>query len=167
MPERRPRTRWRRTGTCSCPSKLRLVANVSGDETRAVKLKLEEGTSSSCSDGRSEGVRRPPTWRSSTRGKDAEIAFNPDYVLDGLKNCETRRREASSSTSGPAPAGSTWARTTSTSSCPSRSTPSALPREFASTAWWPCVRGKAQRRRVFVDTRRSCNAATGGRTPSR
>ncbi|MFT5286036.1 MAG: hypothetical protein ACI8TQ_002204, partial [Planctomycetota bacterium] len=26
-----------------------------------------------------------------------------------------------------------------------------------------CVRGKAQRRRVFVDTRRNCNAAMGGR----
>jgi DNA polymerase-3 subunit beta len=67
--------------------KLRLVANVTGVEARAVKLKLERDQLElhGHSAGRGEARARMDV---SFKGSSAEIAFNPDYLLDGLKNCE-------------------------------------------------------------------------------
>lgn len=67
--------------------KLRLVANVTGDEARAVKLKLGPGQLELF--GRSVGRGEARAHMEvEYRSGDAEIAFNPDYVLDGLKTCE-------------------------------------------------------------------------------
>lgn len=67
--------------------KLRLVANVTGVEARAVRLRLEKGQIElfGQSVGRGEAHAR---LEADFNGDAAEIAFNPDYVLDGLKNCE-------------------------------------------------------------------------------
>jgi len=66
--------------------KLRLVANVTGDEARAVKLKMTKNQLEvfGQSAGRGEATAHMEV---DYKGDDAEIAFNPDYVLDGLKNC--------------------------------------------------------------------------------
>jgi DNA polymerase III subunit beta len=66
--------------------KLRLVANVTGEEARAVRLSVKKnqlelfGQSAGRGEARAQMVVE-------FKGKQAEIAFNPDYVLDGLKNC--------------------------------------------------------------------------------
>ncbi len=67
--------------------KLRLVANVTGTEARAVRLKLGPGELElfGQSAGRGEARARMDV---DFKGSEAEIAFNPDYVLDGLKGCE-------------------------------------------------------------------------------
>ena len=67
--------------------KLRLVANVTGDDARAVKLKMSRDQLEffGHSVGRGEAHAHMEVV---FKGSDAEIAFNPDYVLDGLKNCE-------------------------------------------------------------------------------
>lgn len=67
--------------------KLRLVANVTGVEARAVRLRLKKGEIElfGQSVGRGEAHAR---LEADFSGDSAEIAFNPDYVLDGLKNCE-------------------------------------------------------------------------------
>ena len=67
--------------------KLRLVANVTADEARAVRLKLGEGRLElfARSVGRGEASAEMEV---DYKGSDADIAFNPEYVLDGLKNCE-------------------------------------------------------------------------------
>ena len=67
--------------------KLRLVANVTGNEARAVRFKLERGALElfGQSVGRGEARARMDVDFPSDL---AEIAFNPDYVVDGLKNCE-------------------------------------------------------------------------------
>jgi DNA polymerase-3 subunit beta len=67
--------------------KLRLVANVTGTEARAVRFKLTPGELDlfGQSAGRGEARARMDV---DFKGTEAEIAFNPDYVLDGLKNCE-------------------------------------------------------------------------------
>jgi len=66
--------------------KLRLVANVTGDEARAVKLKMSKNQLEvfGQSAGRGEATAHMEV---AYKGDDAEIAFNPDYVIDGLKNC--------------------------------------------------------------------------------
>jgi DNA polymerase III subunit beta len=68
--------------------KLRLVANVTGDEARAVRLSAKSGQLEffGQSAGRGEAHAR---MEIDYKGEAAEIAFNPDYVLDGIKNCET------------------------------------------------------------------------------
>ena len=68
--------------------KLRLVANVTGDEARAVKLKLSNNRLElfGKSVGRGEATAHMEV---DFKDADADVAFNPDYVLDGLKNCET------------------------------------------------------------------------------
>jgi DNA polymerase III subunit beta len=68
--------------------KLRLVANVTGSEARAVKLKLKRNDLElfGQSVGRGEARARMDV---SFSGSTAEIAFNPDYVIEGLKNCES------------------------------------------------------------------------------
>lgn len=67
--------------------KLRLVANVTGTEARAVRLRLSPNSLDlfGQSVGRGEAHARLDVMY---KGDSAEIAFNPDYVLDGLKNCE-------------------------------------------------------------------------------
>jgi DNA polymerase III subunit beta len=68
--------------------KLRLVANVTGSEARAVKLRLKRGELElfGQSVGRGEARAHMPV---EFAHDEAEIAFNPDYVVEGLKNCET------------------------------------------------------------------------------
>ncbi|TAJ16989.1 MAG: hypothetical protein EPO68_10175, partial [Planctomycetota bacterium] len=67
--------------------KLRLVANVTSAETRAVKLSFTKGELEikARSPARGEASARLPV---DFKGKAVDIAFNPDFVLDGLKNCE-------------------------------------------------------------------------------
>ena len=67
--------------------KLRLVANVAGDEARAVKLRVSNGSMEffGQSAGRGEAKARMDV---DFEGEDAEIAFNPDFVLDGIKQCD-------------------------------------------------------------------------------
>ena len=65
--------------------KLRLVSNVSGDETRAVRLKMQGEQLELF--GRSAGRGEATAYlEASFDGPTGEIAFNPDYVLEGLKN---------------------------------------------------------------------------------
>jgi DNA polymerase-3 subunit beta len=68
--------------------KLRLVANVTGDEARAVRFSIRGGSLElfGQSAGRGEAHAHMEV---SYKGQDAEIAFNPDYVVEGLKHCET------------------------------------------------------------------------------
>ncbi len=65
--------------------KLRLVSNVSGDETRAVRLRVkgEQMELYGHSAGRGKATAHMDV---DYKGEDAEIAFNPDYVLDGIKH---------------------------------------------------------------------------------
>lgn len=67
--------------------KLRLVSNVTGDEARAVRLKLRKGNLDlfGQSSGRGQAHAHMEVDYS---GTEADIAFNPDYVLEGVKNCE-------------------------------------------------------------------------------
>lgn len=67
--------------------KLRLVANVTGAEARAVRLAMKQGelALSGHSAGRGEAHAEMEV---EYKGDDAQIAFNPDYVLEGLKHCE-------------------------------------------------------------------------------
>lgn len=67
--------------------KLRLVANVAGDEARAVKLQLAKGQLELT--GRSAGRgEAKASMEVAFKDGPADIAFNPDYVLDGLKCCD-------------------------------------------------------------------------------
>lgn len=68
--------------------KLRLVANVTGEEARAVRLSAAGGALElfGASAGRGEAHARMEV---DFKGSAAEIAFNPDYVLDGIKNSES------------------------------------------------------------------------------
>lgn len=67
--------------------KLRLVANVTGDEARAVRLRIDKGELElfGQSVGRGEAHAH---MEIDYDGSEAQIAFNPDYVLDGIKNAE-------------------------------------------------------------------------------
>ena len=67
--------------------KLRLVANLTGEEARAVRLSFSDGQMElfGQSAGRGEAHAR---MEGDYKGETADIAFNPDYVLDGVKNCE-------------------------------------------------------------------------------
>jgi DNA polymerase-3 subunit beta len=68
--------------------KLRLVANVTGDEARAVRLSLTSGQLElfGQSVGRGEAKAHLEV---DFKGDAADIAFNPDYVNDGLKHCDS------------------------------------------------------------------------------
>lgn len=67
--------------------KLRLVANVTGSEARAVRLKLSKDELELSGQSVGRGVAHA-RMEVDYQGEQAEIAFNPDYVIDGLKNCE-------------------------------------------------------------------------------
>jgi DNA polymerase-3 subunit beta len=67
--------------------KLRLVANVTSQDTRAVRLSLDKGRVTFL--GRSAAMGEATSAMDCEfEGRASDIAFNPDYVLDGLKNCE-------------------------------------------------------------------------------
>ena len=67
--------------------KLRLVSNVTSADMRAVKLSMEKGKLTVF--GRSAAAGEATAHMEvDFKGKPSDIAFNPDYVLDGLKNCE-------------------------------------------------------------------------------
>jgi DNA polymerase-3 subunit beta len=68
--------------------KIRLVANVTGDEARAVRFSLKKDHMElfGQSAGRGEATAHMDV---EYPGAQADIAFNPDYVNDGLKNCES------------------------------------------------------------------------------
>lgn len=66
--------------------KLKLVANVTSSDTRAVKLSIQKerltifGRSTTMGEAEAQLEVRMD-------GKPCDIAFNPDYLIDGLKNC--------------------------------------------------------------------------------
>ncbi|MBL8858483.1 MAG: DNA polymerase III subunit beta [Planctomycetes bacterium] len=68
--------------------KLRLVANVTGTEARAVRMRLTPDNLElfGQSVGRGEAHARMDV---AFKNASAEIAFNPDFVLEGLKSCES------------------------------------------------------------------------------
>ena len=67
--------------------KLRLVSNVTGDEARAVRLHFRKNRLDFFCHSTGKGEAKA-NMEVDYGGGDAEIAFNPDYVLDGIKNCE-------------------------------------------------------------------------------
>ena len=70
--------------------KLRLVANVTSAETRAVRLSMDKNKLHI--HGRSAATGEASTQiEVDFDGKPGNIAFNPDYLIDGLKNCEMER----------------------------------------------------------------------------
>ena len=68
--------------------KLRLVSNVTSTDTRAVRLSFDSDqlTIYGRSAAMGEATAHVPA---KLRGKKSEIAFNPDYLIDGIKNCES------------------------------------------------------------------------------
>ena len=67
--------------------KLRLVSNVTSADMRAVKLSFEKGQMTVF--GRSAAAGEATAHMEvDFKGKACSIAFNPDYIIDGLKNCE-------------------------------------------------------------------------------
>jgi DNA polymerase-3 subunit beta len=68
--------------------KLRLVANVTGVEARAVKLRVEKEELLLTGQSAGRGDARARMECAFKGAAPAEIAFNPDYLLEGLKNCE-------------------------------------------------------------------------------
>jgi DNA polymerase-3 subunit beta len=68
--------------------KLRLVANVTGVEARAVKLKIDKGEMGLFGQSVGRGEARARMDVEFKGSGPAEIAFNPDYLIEGLKNCE-------------------------------------------------------------------------------
>lgn len=71
----------------SLHQKLKLVANVTSVDTRAVKLAI--GKERLTIHGRSAAMGEATAHLDiKFEGKPVEIAFNPDYLVDGLKNCE-------------------------------------------------------------------------------
>ena len=76
------------TDTDLLSKKLRLVSNVTSPDTRAVRLSVQKAelTIFGKSAATGEATAHMPV---EFDGKPGDIAFNPDYLLDGLKNCET------------------------------------------------------------------------------
>ncbi|HKX46789.1 MAG TPA: DNA polymerase III subunit beta [Planctomycetota bacterium] len=67
--------------------KLKLVSNVTSQDARAVKLALSAGKLEVF--GRSAAAGEAAAeLEVDYRGDGAEIAFNPDFLMDGLRNCE-------------------------------------------------------------------------------
>ena len=67
--------------------KLRLVSNVTAADTRAVRLSFTQNQmgirarSAACGEANAQ-------LEVKYTGEEADIAFNPDYLMEGLKNCE-------------------------------------------------------------------------------
>jgi len=70
--------------------KLRLVANVSGDDQRAVRLRARSGELELFGRATGRGAATA-NLEVDYKGEDTEIAFNPDFVLEGLKNGDSDR----------------------------------------------------------------------------
>jgi DNA polymerase-3 subunit beta len=68
--------------------KLRLVANATGDETRAVKLTFQKGEMELSAQSAGKGAATAQL-EVDFKGKSGEITFNADYVIDGLRTCES------------------------------------------------------------------------------
>jgi DNA polymerase-3 subunit beta len=67
--------------------KLRLVSNVTSADMRAVKLSIEKERLTIY--GRSAAAGQATAHMEvDFQGTPSEISFNPDYIVDGLKNCE-------------------------------------------------------------------------------
>ncbi len=67
--------------------KMRLVANVAGDEARAVRLKLQKNQLELFGQSVGRGVATAH-MEVGFKDEEADIAFNPDYVMDGIKHCQ-------------------------------------------------------------------------------
>jgi DNA polymerase III subunit beta len=68
--------------------KLKLVANVTTQDARAVQLTLTKDQIEI--NGRSTSTGKASSQlEASYSGEDSQIAFNPDFLLEGLRNCET------------------------------------------------------------------------------
>jgi DNA polymerase-3 subunit beta len=67
--------------------KIRLVANVTGDEARAVRFAAKTGQLELFGQSAGRGEARA-LMSAEFKGGPADVAFNPDYVIEGLKNCE-------------------------------------------------------------------------------
>lgn len=67
--------------------KLKLVSNVTTADARAVKLSLD-GKQMTISGKSSASGRAESHLDVDFKGKEAEISFNPDFIVDGLRNCE-------------------------------------------------------------------------------
>lgn len=68
--------------------KLRLVANATGDDTRAVKLTFKKGQMDLSAQAAGKGAATAQL-EVDYKGKNAEVTFNADFVVDGLKSCES------------------------------------------------------------------------------
>ncbi|MCZ6597496.1 MAG: DNA polymerase III subunit beta, partial [Planctomycetota bacterium] len=68
--------------------KLRLVANVTSTDMRAVRLSVTKGQMTIYGRSVSTGVATAH-MEVDFKGKPGDIAFNPDYMIEGLKNCES------------------------------------------------------------------------------
>ena len=68
--------------------KIRLVANVTGEEARAVRFSAKAGRLELFGQSAGRGEAHA-ALEVDFKGASSEVAFNPDYVIDGLKNCET------------------------------------------------------------------------------
>lgn len=67
--------------------KLRLVANVTGAEARAARLQLKKNELEISGQFAGRGEAHA-LMEVDYKGDEAEIAFNPDFVVEGVKNCE-------------------------------------------------------------------------------
>lgn len=68
--------------------KLRLVANLTSQDTRAVRLTFEGGQLKLF--GKSAGTGEASAQMDvDLKGEPEDVAYNPDYLLDGVKNCES------------------------------------------------------------------------------
>jgi DNA polymerase-3 subunit beta len=68
--------------------KLRLVSNATGDETKAVRLSVKKGQVDLFAQAAGKG-EATAQLEVDFKGKPTDVAFNADYVIDGLKNCES------------------------------------------------------------------------------
>lgn len=70
--------------------KLRLVSNVTANDTRSVRLSLDTGVVTLF--GRSAATGEATAKiEADFEGTPGDVAFNPDFLLDGLKHCELDR----------------------------------------------------------------------------
>lgn len=73
--------------TATLTQKLKLVANVTSPDTRAVRMSLDKGQLTIFGRSLSTG-EATAHMNVEFEGSPGMISFNPDYLLDGLKNCE-------------------------------------------------------------------------------
>ncbi len=71
-------------------NKLRLTSTVTSADARAVKLQFTEDHIEILARATGRG-RATGQMEASYQGDDVDIAFNPDFLIDGLKQCESDR----------------------------------------------------------------------------